>query len=34
MLVGYWWKSQKERELGRPRCRWWGKNKMLLGEVG
>jgi hypothetical protein len=30
MHVGYWWESQKERDLGRPRLRWLGNIKMDL----
>jgi hypothetical protein len=32
MHVEYWWKNQKERELGRPRRRWVDNIKMELGE--
>jgi hypothetical protein len=30
--IGYWWKSQNERPLGRPRHRWVDNIKMDLGE--
>jgi hypothetical protein len=29
LLIGYWWESQKERPLGRPRC-WWLDIKMYF----
>jgi hypothetical protein len=32
MHVGFRWENQKERLLGRPRCRW-ENNKMNLREV-
>jgi hypothetical protein len=32
MLVGYWWESQKERVLRRPRRMWVDSIKMDLGE--
>jgi hypothetical protein len=32
--IGYWWESQKERPLGRPRRRWADNIKMDLREVG
>jgi hypothetical protein len=31
--IGYWWEIQKERLLGRPRCRW-ENNKINLREIG
>jgi hypothetical protein len=34
MCMWFWWESQKERELGRPRCRWEDNIKMDLREVG
>jgi hypothetical protein len=33
MLIGYWWESQKERDLGRPRRRWMDNIKMNLREI-
>jgi hypothetical protein len=33
MHVGYWWESQKERALGRPRCRWMDNIEMVLREM-
>jgi hypothetical protein len=30
MHVGYWWESEKEKPLGRPRCRWVDNIKMYL----
>jgi hypothetical protein len=32
--IGYWWKSQKERDLGRPRRRWVDNIKIDLREIG
>jgi hypothetical protein len=32
MHIGYWWESQKERRLGRPRYRWVDNIKMDLRE--
>jgi hypothetical protein len=32
--IGYWWESQKERPLGRPRRRWVDNIKMDLREIG
>jgi hypothetical protein len=34
MHIGYWWESQKERDLGRPRRRRVDNIKMDLREVG
>jgi hypothetical protein len=34
MHIGYWWESQKERSLGRPRYRWVDSIKMDLREIG
>jgi hypothetical protein len=34
MRIGYWWKSQKERPLGRPRRRWVDNIKINLLEIG
>jgi hypothetical protein len=34
MHIGYWWESQKERLLGRPRRRWMDNIKMDLRETG
>jgi hypothetical protein len=34
MHIGYWWESQKERDLGRPRRRWVDNIKMDLREIG
>jgi hypothetical protein len=33
MYIGYWWESQKERALGRPRRRWVDNIKMDLRET-
>jgi hypothetical protein len=33
MHIGYWWESQKERPLGRPRRRWVDNIKMDFGEI-
>jgi hypothetical protein len=34
MHIGFWWGSQKERELGRPR-RWWVDSvKIGLRDIG
>jgi hypothetical protein len=30
MHIGYWWESQKERPLGRPRHRWVDNTKIDL----
>jgi hypothetical protein len=32
--IDYWWESQRERPLGRPRHRWVDNIGMDLGEVG
>jgi hypothetical protein len=32
--IGYWWENQRERDLGRPRCRWMNNIRMDLGEIG
>jgi hypothetical protein len=32
--MGYWWESQKERPLGRPRRRLVDNIKMDLREIG
>jgi hypothetical protein len=32
MYIGYWWESQEELTLGRPRRRWVDNIKMDLGE--
>jgi hypothetical protein len=32
--IGYWWESQNERPLGRPRHRWVGNIKIDLREIG
>jgi hypothetical protein len=34
MHVGFWWESQKERPLGRPRRRWKDNIKMDCKEIG
>jgi hypothetical protein len=34
MHIGYWWKNQKERLLGRPRCRWVDNIELDLRERG
>jgi hypothetical protein len=34
MHIEYWWKSWKERPLGRPRHRWVDSIKMDLREIG
>jgi hypothetical protein len=34
MHIGYWWESQIERPLGRPRRRWVDNIKMDLREIG
>jgi hypothetical protein len=34
MHIGYWWESQKERPLGRPRRGWVDSIKMDLREIG
>jgi hypothetical protein len=34
MRIGYWWESQRERPLGRPRRRWVDNIKMDLLEMG
>jgi hypothetical protein len=34
MHIGYWWESQKEKPLGKPRCRWVDNIKMGLREIG
>jgi hypothetical protein len=33
MHIGYWWESQTERPLGRPRCRWVDNIQMDLREI-
>jgi hypothetical protein len=33
MHIGYWWESQKERELERPICRWVDNIKMDPREI-
>jgi hypothetical protein len=33
MHIGYWWESQKERPLGRPRRRWVDNIKIDLREI-
>jgi hypothetical protein len=33
MHIGYWWESQKERPLGRPRHRWLDNVKIDLREI-
>jgi hypothetical protein len=32
--TGFWWESQKEKPLERPRCRWEDGIKMDLTEIG
>jgi hypothetical protein len=32
--MGYWWESQRERPLGRLRCRYVDNIKMDLAETG
>jgi hypothetical protein len=32
--IGYWWESQRERSLGRPRCRWIDNIKIDISEIG
>jgi hypothetical protein len=36
MRIGFWWESKKERErlLGKPKCRWEDNIKMELREIG
>jgi hypothetical protein len=34
MHIGYWWKNQNVRALGRPRRRWLDNIKINLGEIG
>jgi hypothetical protein len=34
MLIGYWWESQKEIPLGRPKRRWVNNVKMELRQIG
>jgi hypothetical protein len=34
MYIGYWWETQKERPLGRPRRRWVDNIKMDLRNIG
>jgi hypothetical protein len=34
MYIGFWWESQKERSLGRPRHRWEDNIKTDLREIG
>jgi hypothetical protein len=34
MHIGYWWESQKERDLGRSRPRWVDNIKTALREIG
>jgi hypothetical protein len=34
MRIGYWWESQRERALGRPRRRWVDNIKMDLLDIG
>jgi hypothetical protein len=29
----FWWEGQKERPLGRPRCRWYDNIKVDLREI-
>jgi hypothetical protein len=31
--VGYWWESQKEKPIGRPRRRWVDNIKMDVKEI-
>jgi hypothetical protein len=33
MRIGYWWESQRERSLGRPRRRWVDSIKMVLLDI-
>jgi hypothetical protein len=33
MHTGFWWGSQKERPVGRHRCRWEYNTKMALQEI-
>jgi hypothetical protein len=30
----FWWESQREGDMGRPRCRWVDNIRMDLGKVG
>jgi hypothetical protein len=32
--IGYWWESQKKKDLGRPRRRWVDNIKMHLRGIG
>jgi hypothetical protein len=34
MHIGYWWESQKEIDLGRPRRRWVDNIEMDIREIG
>jgi hypothetical protein len=34
MHIEYWWRSQKQRPVGRPRCRWADNIKIDLREIG
>jgi hypothetical protein len=34
LYIGYWWESQKERPLGRPRHKWVDNIKIDLREIG
>jgi hypothetical protein len=34
MYIGYWWESERERPLGRPRRKWLDNIRMDLVEVG
>jgi hypothetical protein len=34
MHIGYWWESQKERPLGKPRRRWVDNIKIDLRLIG
>jgi hypothetical protein len=34
LRIRYWWKSQKETPLGRPRRRWVDNIKMDFREIG
>jgi hypothetical protein len=34
MYIGYWWKSQKEKPLGKPRRSWVDNIKMALRVIG
>jgi hypothetical protein len=34
MHIEFWWKNQKERDLGRPRCKWENIVKLDLREIG